>query len=55
MIDGNGQRVSVADIGGTNARFAIAERNGPGATIRDLMIIKTKDYPTFSDAWRAFA
>ena len=55
MIASNRQRVLVADIGGTNARFAIAERNGSGATIRDLMIVRTKDYPTFSNAWRAFA
>ena len=41
----NGRRV-IADIGGTNARFAIAERGA----YRALSHVAVRDYPTLQDA-----
>ena len=47
--------VVVADIGGTNARFAITKiQNGQVITIVDEIILKTADYATLQLAWDAF-
>ncbi len=44
----------VADIGGTNARFAIAEYAGLSISIREMKVFRTADYDTLSDAAHAF-
>ncbi len=47
--------IAVADIGGTNARFARAcRRDGGGITLSEPVVLRTGDYSTFADAWRAF-
>ena len=47
--------IVVADIGGTNARFAIARiQNGQVVTIDSETILKTADYATLQLAWDAF-
>lgn len=38
----------VADIGGTNARFAMVD--GPGAPARDVEVLATAEHPTLEDA-----
>lgn len=49
------QDVIVADIGGTNARFAIATvEKGKVLSIGDENIFKTADYATLQLAWNAF-
>lgn len=50
------QEIGVADIGGTHARFAIA--GVAGGRVRALgpaAVLRVADYPSFADAWRAFA
>lgn len=49
-MSGRARTVLVADIGGTNARFALVE-NGREVVVRDYAVL---DYPTPSDAIRAF-
>ncbi|MEY4589279.1 MAG: glucokinase [Pseudomonadota bacterium] len=45
----------VADIGGTNARFALVNgRTNDQFTFSDIHILPTCDYPSFSDALRAY-
>jgi glucokinase len=45
----------VADIGGTNARFARAEISADGAvTLGDPAVFATGDFPDLPSAWRAF-
>ena len=45
----------MADIGGTNARFARASRrDGGGITLSEPTVLRTSDYSSFADAWRAF-
>ena len=44
----------VADIGGTNARFAIAEYANSSISIRDMQVFHTADYETLVDAARAY-
>ncbi len=47
--------IAVADIGGTNARFARATlRKGGGIELGDPVVLGTGDYPAFADAWREF-
>src|SRR4051794_12500322 len=47
--------VAAADIGGTHARFAIAEiRDGRGADPRGELVLKTADYPGLPVAWQVF-
>ncbi len=47
--------VVVADIGGTNARFAIANvQDGKVLSINDECVFKTADYATLQLAWDAF-
>lgn len=49
------QEIIVADIGGTNARFAIAKvENGKVLSIDNENILKTADYATLQLAWDAF-
>ncbi|CAI3948737.1 Glucokinase (Glk) (PDB:1Q18) [Commensalibacter communis] len=49
------KEVIVADIGGTNARFAIAKvLNGKVLSIDNETILKTADYATLQLAWDAF-
>jgi glucokinase len=42
----------VADIGGTNARFAMIDE--PGMTLRDIIHLKTADYPGLYEAMSAY-
>jgi glucokinase len=45
----------VADIGGTNARFALARIDGAGGvTLAEPIRFKTADHAHFADAWDAF-
>ncbi len=46
----------VADIGGTNARFALARiDDAGGVTLAEPIRFKTADHATLIDAWEAFA
>ncbi|QIK96751.1 glucokinase [Sphingomonas sp. HDW15A] len=48
--------IAVADIGGTNARFATAELDGTSVrSVGQPITLRTSNYPTFADAWRTFA
>lgn len=48
-------RIAVADIGGTNARFAIAEvADGKVVSQGDPIVLAAKDYAGLAEAWRAF-
>jgi len=50
-----GQRILVADIGGTNARFGIAERVDQGKwTIENFIKFQGDDYPTFKGVLKAY-
>ncbi|MEE2693136.1 MAG: glucokinase [Pseudomonadota bacterium] len=44
----------VADIGGTNARFAIAEREGKRAKILHREVMRAEDFEHLADAAKAF-
>jgi glucokinase len=45
-----------ADIGGTHARFALAEiEGGRVVELGEAFTLKTRDYPGLADAWQAFA
>ena len=45
-----------ADIGGTHARFALAEvKDGQVVRLGEPLTLKTTDYPGLADAWQAFA
>ncbi len=47
--------IAVADIGGTNARFARAHMDSDGAiTLSEPTVLGTGEFPKFADAWRAF-
>jgi glucokinase len=47
--------VAVADIGGTNARFAVAEvESGKVTSLGDPVTLATGDFDRFEDAWTAF-
>ncbi|MEM9810220.1 MAG: glucokinase, partial [Pseudomonadota bacterium] len=48
MVDG---ALLVGDIGGTHARFAVAEADG---RLRDIMVLRVADYRTFADALAAY-
>jgi glucokinase len=49
-------RIVAVDLGGTNARFAIAElREGKRPTLSAPRKYKTADYPDLPSAWSAFA
>ena len=49
-------RIAVADVGGTHARFALADIK-PGAvpTLSDPVKLKTAEYASFQTAWEEFA
>ena len=48
-------RIAVADIGGTNARFAIAEvADGKVAALGDPVVLAAKDHAGLAEAWQAF-
>ncbi len=52
----NRREIAVADIGGTNARFAFAEINdGAVLALTDPVKLKTGDYGDLPGAWDAFA
>lgn len=44
----------VADIGGTNARFALADFDAAGVRLGDMHAFRAEDYETISDAAGAF-
>jgi len=46
--------VLVADIGGTNARFALAEDSGGAITVRDAQNFRAEDFETVRDAADAY-
>ncbi len=46
--------ILVADIGGTNARFALAEMAGGRITIRDAQTFRAEDFETIRDAADAY-
>lgn len=48
-------RIVAADIGGTNARFALADiEDGKVVSLADPVVLKTADYPDLVSAWKAF-
>jgi glucokinase len=48
-------RIAVADIGGTNARFALADVGGGKVVSLDQpILLAAKDHAGLTDAWRAF-
>jgi glucokinase len=48
-------RIAVADIGGTHARFAIAEiGDGTCKSLSDPVTLGTRDHASFQTAWREF-
>ncbi|HEU4969618.1 glucokinase [Sphingomonas sp.] len=46
--------VVAVDIGGTHARFAVAELSGEGIALGPETVLKTGDYAGLGEAWRAF-
>lgn len=44
----------VADIGGTNARFALAERNANAISVKDAQSFRAEDFETIRDAADAY-
>ena len=46
--------VLVADIGGTNARFACAESSAGGLVVRDVQRFRAEDFETVADAAHAY-
>lgn len=51
-----GSRVVAVDIGGTHARFALAEIGFDGSiAVDDPITLQTGDYASFQTAWEAFA
>ncbi len=49
------REIAVADIGGTNARFARASIGDDGAIVLgEPHVLGTGDFATFAEAWRAF-
>lgn len=46
--------ILVADIGGTNARFAIAEKSDGAVTARDAQTLRAEDFETIRDAADAY-
>lgn len=48
-------RIAVADIGGTNARFALAEvEGGQVVSLSDPVVLKASDHSGLASAWAAF-
>ena len=46
--------IVAVDIGGTHARFAIAEAGSAGVSLGREMVLRTGDYAGLAEAWRAF-
>src|SRR4051812_3627112 len=46
--------IVAVDVGGTHARFAIAEVSGGCATLGPETVLKTGDYEGIGEAWKAF-
>lgn len=47
--------IAVADIGGTHARFALAEvADGRVVSLGEAVTLKTADHPSFQTAWQEF-
>ena len=47
--------IAVADVGGTHARFALAEiEGGRVASLGEPVTLKTAEYPSFQIAWQEF-
>lgn len=60
ILPGTGRNIMTdlvtVDIGGTHARFAIAAIGGDGAvSLGQEVTLRTKDFPTFRDAWAEYA
>ena len=48
-------QIAVADIGGTNARFALARiEGGRVASLGEPLVFPARDHPGIASAWRAF-
>ena len=48
-------RIAVADIGGTNARFALADiAGGKVAALSEPVVLPAKDFAGLAEAWQAF-
>ena len=48
-------RIAVADIGGTNARFALAEvADGKVVSLGEPVVLAAKDHAGLAEAWQAF-
>ena len=48
-------KIVAADIGGTHARFALAElRDGERPVVGEMRKYRTRDYPGLADAWARF-
>jgi glucokinase len=47
--------IVVADVGGTNARFAIATLDGPEPRLSEIRRYDTADHSSLASAWRSFA
>lgn len=50
MVTSMSSPILVADIGGTNARFAIAERHGDQITLSENHTVRVADFERFTDA-----
>jgi len=48
-------KVVAVDIGGTHARFALAEVAGSAVALGKVITLATKDFGSFEAAWREFA
>ena len=46
-------RFLIADIGGTNVRFALADREGGEIRVRDAQSFRAEDFETVRDAAEA--
>jgi glucokinase len=54
-VSGPAHEIAVADIGGTNARFARAQVTSDGnVTLHEPVVLATGDYPDLASAWRTF-
>ncbi len=48
-------KVIAVDIGGTHARFALAEVEGNAVALGEVITLATRDFASFEVAWREFA
>ena len=47
--------IVAVDVGGTNARFALASVNGGSVELTGTKVLASDDFASFEDAWRSFA